>query len=406
MRRGIPLFFGLIVGLAGREAAAQSMSIELALDRGCKTDDEPIGLWAQGGGLVLTGRSTGYTCNDGLFLTFVDAAGKARSGRTLGWLSAALAPAADGRLVTLEARSSSFGVPVMVVLGARGERVLERKLEGVQGGLVGAAPAADGHRVITASLSAAGEEAWHVYRVGEAAPVSIAERPGAQAFAFAADGGVLLARDTARERWAADRSPSPSDVVVERLSPDGQPAWQATAAKGPADERVQRLLALDDGGALVAGKRTPLEGRGFGKAVVFVARLDGHGAARWLTEVTEATDAEVSALAAAPDGGALVATTSAVAQLARLGGDGKVAWARKVVEGQIAAIAPAASGATIAASVERAGQKNNIRLFSVDEAGNAPPPPEKATPLALTRTEPKAGKSGASKKKPRPGKGK
>ena len=139
------------------------------------------------------------------------------------------------------------------------------------------------------------------------------------------------------------------DAFVAKIDADGTWVW-ATAAGGTDDEVAMGVSAAPDGGAYVAGWLDS-DDADFGGTLVdssgsydtFVARIDAAGAWSWV--VTPSGDGRAQAIAALPDGGAIVvgyftgsmtfgshavSASNVDAFVAKIDAAGSWAWATKV----------------------------------------------------------------------------
>jgi hypothetical protein len=139
------------------------------------------------------------------------------------------------------------------------------------------------------------------------------------------------------------------DAFVAKIDADGTWVW-ATAAGGTDDEVAKGVSAAPDGGAYVAGWFDS-DDAAFGSTVVdssgsydtFVAKIDAAGAWSWVE--TPSGDGKAEAIAALPDGGAIVvgyftgsmtfgdhavSASSVDAFVAKIDATGTWAWATKV----------------------------------------------------------------------------
>jgi len=185
------------------------------------------------------------------------------------------------------------------------------------------------------------------------------------------DGGYLAAGHT-RSAGAGE-----SDLWLLRLDGDGRVAWQRVEG-GPANDRGRTLIALPDGGAVVAGFTAS---RGAGGRDAWVLRVDASGSVLWQRTFGGSGDDGAFALAPAPGGDVFVAGHSQDAGdrsfrpwVARLSADGDTVWRRSYPDGPFSAatgLAPAADGglAVVGLRAERALGGDDIRVLRLGSAG-------------------------------------
>jgi enterochelin esterase-like enzyme len=168
------------------------------------------------------------------------------------------------------------------------------------------------------------------------------------------------------------------DAVVSRIG-----GWTAQFGT-PANDRLNGVAALADGGVLAAGyTRGDLDGSHPGSPAddAFLTRLTASGQRSWLTQVGDPAKADrFYALAASPDGGAYVAgyTSGSFAGqptagdkdavLARVAPDGRLVWSRQLGgpgEDKAYAVAADANGVYVAGSTS-AGMPGSTPLGGLD----------------------------------------
>jgi hypothetical protein len=161
-------------------------------------------------------------------------------------------------------------------------------------------------------IDAAGGIVWQKRYGGDLGDAGVAIRQ-------TRDGGYVVAGDT-RSYGAGS-----ADVWVLRLDAAGSVLWQR-AYGGPDDDRVVGLLALDEGGFILAGSR------GVAEPGAWIARLDAAGGVVWEAVYGGGGRTTVRALAAAAAGGFVLAGDMSDAAAfsdffaARIGADGSLLW--------------------------------------------------------------------------------
>lgn len=139
------------------------------------------------------------------------------------------------------------------------------------------------------------------------------------------DGGMLVAGDTYSSVAVGQ------DMSLVRVDSDGQEVWSRTFG-GAEYDSARAITALPDGGALVTGST---RSSGAGRLDMYLVRVDGDGRELWTRTYGGVEPDEARAIAALPDGGALVAgsTSSSGAgkrdmYLVRVDAVGRELWSR------------------------------------------------------------------------------
>lgn len=168
-----------------------------------------------------------------------------------------------------------------------------------------------------------------------------------------------------------------SDVWVVRLDADGEIVWQR-AFGGAANDRARSIAAAPDGGLVVAGFT---RSRGAGDGDAWILRLDRDGALVWDSVYGKTGDDGAFNIIPLPGGGFAVAGYSQ-----GLGADayelwvlwiddrGWVKWERRFRRGMFAAataLTPAANGGlyVVGLSHERSSERPNIWVLHLDRYG-------------------------------------
>lgn len=145
----------------------------------------------------------------------------------------------------------------------------------------------------------------------------------AQAVCALPGGGFIVAGRTRSFGAGGD------DLWIIRLSAAGEVLWQR-ACGGQADEGAAAILAMDDGGCIIAGTTSSF-GAGGGDA--WLLRLDASGGVIWQKAYGGGLSDRARAIVGTGDGGCLVAGEStgggsADGWLLRLDGQGAILWQR------------------------------------------------------------------------------